>query len=516
MGKGDVLNINPGIPHVYNSNKGEALVSVGDRLQIHGKFIPELYSSKWDNEVYLSFILRNVNITNEVETFSNNTVSIKAQGITHRFYELNTTEYEYELILDEAPSANRLVFTLDFPNGLDFFYQDVLTSDEISKGYNRPERVIGSYAVYWNKKNKKYKTGKFCHIYRPELIDAVGTRRWANIDINGKTATITGDFSGLVFPVIVDPTIGYSTAGASSYNSNRLFAGYGTTDSSGGNVDSYHCAIASVPNPTGIRFGVCLGDTNGNPSGQNLIEQVLGVNSQSDDVAVDSVSASTLLGNTVYSILAMPNDGFAAMKFDSVPGEHAYYNDTDVNISNPIPSVIPTMNDAAGYRYSIWLDYTSGSVSFEYIGNAILNIISSSLSSETNNYSYQGSSLLQLESTSINQEVNTYSYQGNAVLNIISNALSQETNNYGYEGKSLLDLIVNSTYSKVLSEYEYNGSVILNILSRGVYSKVTDESIIDLCNITLSNRKPGIVLEGKTPDVSISSRKPSIVIGGRL
>jgi len=85
----------------------------------------------------------------------------------------------------------------------------------------RPENVVGSYAVYHAyKMNNEYKTGKAFHIYRPKIIDAEGKTAWANLNIDEKKGvlmvTIPQEFlDKAVYPVVIDPTFGYETAGAS-------------------------------------------------------------------------------------------------------------------------------------------------------------------------------------------------------------------------------------------------------------------------------------------------------------
>lgn len=75
--------------------------------------------------------------------------------------------------------------------------------------------------------NKTYMTGKFCHIYRPKLIDANGNEAYADIDINRETALMTITYpktflDNAQYPVTVDPTFGYTSVG-------------GTTEVAGGN-----------------------------------------------------------------------------------------------------------------------------------------------------------------------------------------------------------------------------------------------------------------------------------------
>ena len=63
-----------------------------------------------------------------------------------------------------------------------------------------------------------YKSGKAFHIYRPKIFDSNDNWVWADLHIEGEIATITipQDFlDNAQYPVIVDPTIGYTVIGAS-------------------------------------------------------------------------------------------------------------------------------------------------------------------------------------------------------------------------------------------------------------------------------------------------------------
>lgn len=127
--------------------------------------------------------------------------------------------FEHEWILSEQPKSNIFKFKIEH-SGLDFHYQPALTKDEIGAGNLRAPNVVGSYAVYHkHKKHQKYETGKFCHIYRPVAKDSDGKSYFCNINIakNEMTVEVPTEFlKSAKYPVIVDPTFGYQSAGAST------------------------------------------------------------------------------------------------------------------------------------------------------------------------------------------------------------------------------------------------------------------------------------------------------------
>ncbi len=126
--------------------------------------------------------------------------------------------YEYEVILKSKPSSNVLTFNLDTKN-LVAYYQPPLNADnklctETACGNaTRPENIVGSYAFYTTEGKKVF------HLYRPLVTDAKGNKIWGSMKIDKSTMTITIDQAWLdkaVYPVVVDPTWGYTTVGASS------------------------------------------------------------------------------------------------------------------------------------------------------------------------------------------------------------------------------------------------------------------------------------------------------------
>ena len=145
------------------------------------KFVPNINMSKWHDEAWL-----NMNhpdpVGPEVEKFEDDRVELAVGNNTHR-YSLVGGGLSYEVIFTQRPVSNEVRFNMLFPEGLMFWYQPPLTQEEIDEGAERPENVVGSYAVYWKKRDNKYKTGKFCHIFRPRLVDAWGEWIWGEVEV---------------------------------------------------------------------------------------------------------------------------------------------------------------------------------------------------------------------------------------------------------------------------------------------------------------------------------------------
>ena len=121
------------------------------------------------------------------------------------FYEFDDDDgggLEVEVVLNEPPPTNVISFTIE-TKGLDFFYQPELTQEDIDLGSIRPDKVVGSYAVYHSTAKgdytmmggKNYMAGKAFHIYRPWIVDSDGNGIWGdlNIDLDAGLLTVTID-----------------------------------------------------------------------------------------------------------------------------------------------------------------------------------------------------------------------------------------------------------------------------------------------------------------------------------
>jgi hypothetical protein len=224
---------------IYKTNTPDPRikVEVGDSKDL-SNLQPRIKLLVWDNECNLSIGLPiNSSFIERVEeTDGILTVEAPSKDISAKFYPKLTSfenpegAFEFEIILHKKPNTNIIPLTMNIPKGLIFYYQPPLTKSEIADGMNRPPHVVGSYAVYHSNKGnihrgsdgEKYKTGKAFHIYRPHIIDAEGNETWGDlsIDVENQIMTITIPQQWLntaKYPVGVDPTFGYTTAGGSYY-----------------------------------------------------------------------------------------------------------------------------------------------------------------------------------------------------------------------------------------------------------------------------------------------------------
>jgi len=233
---------------VKDNPKDKIEVEIGNVRGLLGagedEFTPDVKISRWDDEVSLTLhpkMLDSVLTKDKELTFEDEKVVFTTPKIEYQLYNIATsTEYpegafEYQVDLKEKPDTNIVSFDIE-TKGLDFFYQPELTAEEIAEGANRPDNVIGSYAVYAseNKINyvggKEYKAGKVGHIYRPKVVDSKGTEVWGDLKIDTDkgilSVTIPQEFlDKAVYPVMhaAGLTFGYTSAGVAE----RLIASIG-------------------------------------------------------------------------------------------------------------------------------------------------------------------------------------------------------------------------------------------------------------------------------------------------
>jgi hypothetical protein len=253
---------------IKNDPKDRIEVEIGNTKLGAGEaeFSPDLTIARWDKEVSLTLsptALDSVDAKDKSASFEDEKIIFDTPGVKYNLYEMSISDnlpeggYEYEVVLKAKPKSNVVSFTIN-TKGLDFYYQPPLNEEKQEEEvdyctatdcYNkdkevvvhRPENVVGSYVVLTGKRGdfsravggKNYKAGKVGHIYRPKIIDAKGNTIWGDlkIDKDNGLLNITIDRKWLdnaVYPVIVDPTFGNTTVGATSGSfAENTVRGYG-------------------------------------------------------------------------------------------------------------------------------------------------------------------------------------------------------------------------------------------------------------------------------------------------
>lgn len=223
-------------------------VEIGDRKQ--PAFHPQIKIPRWHNTVNTS--IRLVLEDPAEVTYDTGVVVYRTSTVDARFYPIDDLEsadgHEFEVRLLSAPATPVLTFTLQAKGGQWWrqpvmayrsahppFHPDAYRWEPNGRGGERrqPERVAGSWIYdtdlsgdYTALGGHNYRNGKALHVYRPWAEDAKGVRVWCDLDIDGAaglmTITVPQDFlDGAVYPVLVDPTFGYSGTAASDDNASN-------------------------------------------------------------------------------------------------------------------------------------------------------------------------------------------------------------------------------------------------------------------------------------------------------
>jgi hypothetical protein len=132
----------------------------------------------------------------------------KGRRRSHRFTVLGDAAFEYDCILEKEPKSNIVTLFMEGAEGFDFFRQPDCVKNPL---------LAGSYAVYKKETCVGEGTGKLCHVHRPEILDSRGRRCWGDLFVAGSRLCVVipeAWLANAAYPVIVDPIIGLSSAGA--------------------------------------------------------------------------------------------------------------------------------------------------------------------------------------------------------------------------------------------------------------------------------------------------------------
>lgn len=266
-------------------------VEIGDNSK--DVLIPRIAMGFWADaknpagEVACALTLQDAAPTEGALYSKGNAIEWERAGRIARMYQKTQPDgsaaMEFEVEYAAKPATNAVTWTID-TTGLDFFFQPPLT-DEIQVGQDlcgskvgsvtanevrddkgrvicsRAPEIVGSYAVFHSTKannqvgGKSYGSGKAGHILRPEAIDAKGMRTWCDLTIDAKAGIMTvttpqAFLDGAVYPVIVDPTFGFTTKGGSAQTNGSPAWCWFTAPSTGGKITSVtswaSCSSGSV------------------------------------------------------------------------------------------------------------------------------------------------------------------------------------------------------------------------------------------------------------------------------
>ena len=248
-----------------NQYATSTVVVAGEEVKVKDRITDsEVTLNRWDGEESLT-IKRQKDQTNI--PFARLLEGSRKEKTIARATTTNSVEgFEFDIELTEKPDTNIFTYELEGWEDLGFFYQPELTAEEIEQGAERPENVVGSYAVYHKTKRNhvegetNYQTGKLFHIYRPLVYDAEGNETWGELAYNEGVLTLTVPrefLDGAAYPVVADPTFGYTSVGASvqAYRGGKLLHNLFQAPENG-SITSVHFASLSTSNTYNSSVGI--------------------------------------------------------------------------------------------------------------------------------------------------------------------------------------------------------------------------------------------------------------------
>lgn len=358
---------------VKDNPKDKIEVEIGDSKD-GSEMFPQAKIQRWDNEVNLSVRYKEdaSEDIKSVDVKDNAFVWSKGQKEVHIYEKPEIDEdggLEIEVILKEKPISNVIEFSIE-TKGLDFFYQPELTAKEIKDGATRPENVVGSYAVYHSTKrdnfpNKEYKTGKAFHIFRPKVVDSNGSEIWGelNVDIKSKLLTVTIDEEWLekaVYPVLIDPTFGYTSNGASWTTLNNPYGSKFSSPSDLGSVTDIACYVKFTGGPPSdtIKMGIWKSSDLTNIT--NSLTSSITVNSTTASWKTHAYgTAPTLSASTDYFLtVGTLQYNCVALGYDAGGSNQGIHPTTETSISDSNWNSSYVVYD--NNKYCLYVTYTTG------------------------------------------------------------------------------------------------------------------------------------------------------------
>jgi hypothetical protein len=492
-------------------------------------FQPQVKICRWlnsdgTNEVNFSMRLKHTEKNPTVEFDGEKTKWIGAKVEAHFYDKPEVSEdggHEFEVILKEKPKTNILEFSIE-TKGLEFFYQSALTESEIAEGANRPENVIDSYAVYYKDcpanyvDGKLYRTGKAFHIYRIKATDANGVSVWGkqNIDVDKKLHTIElpQDFlDKAVYPVVIDPTFGYTTQGA-SYVSTTADVLYGQVYSGAagtGNSMSLYCQ--RIYNPPLLELGLY-------DNSENFVQKTNATSYTGtlEWATLTFVSEPTLTAQNYYLCF---NRGVGDLTYYDSGG--TYYIPSVSHGTWP-SSVDFTSSQSGNSRiWSIYATYTAGggtdvtvAVGLESvttsnyspsgIGSSLLALALESIALSSFAPSILGSAKLATSLQSLTASVYGPTLLGGSLVSVALRSLTASVFDPAILGGSLLSVALKTMPASIFSPIEIAGSLLsvgLETIAASVYSPT---------------EKTGALLSVALETITASVFDPTIITGARF
>jgi len=210
------------------------LVKVGDEA-LPNLFKPHLMLNRWDEECQVTLAASVIGLT-QLRVPSDQLVEYETKDCLLQYHGKVGEDYKLggfavDQIIFKKPKTNALIAPFSL-NNVKAYYQPPLTQQEIDDGCIRPEKIVGSYAIYHATRSpmhaskeiaEKYKACKVGMWYRPLIWDNSTPRKycWGELNVDVKTGlrtiTIPKEFyETATYPITIDDDFGFTGIGGST------------------------------------------------------------------------------------------------------------------------------------------------------------------------------------------------------------------------------------------------------------------------------------------------------------
>jgi len=303
-----------------------------------------------------------------------------ANNLGVRFYDRNDIArfeggaLEYEVILYAAPASPTIPLEVEV-SGLEFLYQPELSDSELKRNAFRPDGMLGGFSVYHGSKGvihtvagdgSRYKTGKAFDLPRPTAKDAKGNWIWGVWEYDG-FASLQMRFdpawlAAAIYPVIIGPTIGYSSIGASTDNTDNfaLAIGYQTATAGDANPGTAFYGGFVGSGTVSVYIGAYVYNASG-PFGQTRLGASSAITLTTGTGAFRSaaITWTGIAASTNYFITGWSNTSGVVTYYDAGSATGWFNETTAASPTNPFESAFPSKNGNFNNRASFYVDFTA-------------------------------------------------------------------------------------------------------------------------------------------------------------
>lgn len=267
----------------FIANHFNVNIEIGNRA---AAFLPRLTLNRFSNLIEPNYeaqvIIEHADRPGPPASFDGSIITSQVlNGKKHTFKE-GPLGIRWEIDYNGRPS-NDEEFIITLGSGLSLHHQLALTSEEIELDYIRPDEVVDSYAIYYNKSQHEigginYESGKFGHFYAMYLVDKDNPLNKIKVPYTINAGKIITDFSSVqsfidATPnIILDPDFGYTSIGGTASNASNGVSRICELDAfpaGGGSITSITLYTNTADNSTRELIATLYNDSSGVPN--NLV-----------------------------------------------------------------------------------------------------------------------------------------------------------------------------------------------------------------------------------------------------